>query len=197
MLLSWKKHREWHVIWVTFDSKQLWKKISKFIFKFSIFVFFWKIKKSFKILGKCRKFSNIITFFRKPYSKLFARFLTVFVDFDREDFILNTFDKIFCVRLALPHFLCISYIFWKSTHHGEILDFVSKYCRKREVNDWIPTHNTWITMFSTVFSTQNPRFLHDELIFRKNMIYMKNAEEQAGLKIFCQKSWEWSPPCQN
>ena len=113
--------------------------------------------------------------FRKPYSKYFAQFSTGFVDFDREDFISKTFDKIFCIRLALPHFSCISYFLWKSTHHGEILDLVSKYCRKREVNDWIPTHNTWITMFSTVFSTQNPWFLHDELIFRKNMIYMKNA----------------------
>ena len=111
----------------------------------------------------------------------------------------GSFDKIFWVGLALPHFSCIhvSYFFWKSTHHGEILSFVLKYCRKREVNDWIPTHNTCITMFSTVFSTQNPRFLHDELIFHKNMVYIKNAEERAGLKIFCQKSWEWSPPCQN
>ena len=61
----------------------------------------------------------------------------------------------------------------------------------------IQAHNTCITMFSTIFSTVNPRFLHDDLIFRKNMVYMKNAKERAGFNIFWRKPWKWSLPCQN
>ena len=45
-------------------------------------------------------------------------------------------------------------------------------------------------MFSTVFSTANPRFLEYDLIFTKNTVYMKNAEEWAGLNLFWRKSWK-------
>ena len=43
--------------------------------------------------------------------------------------------------------------------------------------------------FSTVFSTVNPRFLHEDLISRKKTVYMKNAEERARFEIFWRKSW--------
>ena len=44
--------------------------------------------------------------------------------------------------------------------------------------------------FSTVFSTVNPIFLHDDLISRrKKTVYMKNVEERAGFEIFWRKSW--------
>ena len=43
--------------------------------------------------------------------------------------------------------------------------------------------------FSTVFSTVNPIFLHDDLISRKKTVYMKNAEERVGFEIFWRKSW--------
>ena len=46
--------------------------------------------------------------------------------------------------------------------------------------------------FSTVFSTVNPIFLHDDLISRKKMVYMKNAEERVGCKTFWKKSWKFT-----
>ena len=51
--------------------------------------------------------------------------------------------------------------------------------------------------FSTVFSTVNRRFLLEDLLLSKKSVYMKNAEERAGFKIFWRKLWKWSLPCQN
>ena len=62
-----------------------------------------------------------------------------------------------------------------------------KYCWKHSHSSVMHWDSVIQLTFSTVFSTQNPTFLHHELIFRKNMVYMKNAEERAGLKIFSQK----------
>ena len=42
--------------------------------------------------------------------------------------------------------------------------------------------------FSTVFSTVNPKFLQDDLIFSKKSVYMKNAKGRAGFEIFWRKS---------
>jgi hypothetical protein len=61
------------------------------------------------------------------------------------------------------------------------MDFVSKILLKT----WL--FKCYALKFGQSISTQNPRFLHDELIFRKNMVYMKNAEERVGLKIFWPK----------
>ena len=55
----------------------------------------------------------------------------------------------------------------------------------------IQTHNTCITMFSTVFSTVNRIFLLEDLLLGKKSVYTKNAEERAGFKIFCRKSWKF------
>ena len=46
-----------------------------------------------------------------------------------------------------------------------------------------------MTLVWTTFSTVNPIFLHDDLISRKNTVYMKNAEERARFEIFWRKSW--------
>ena len=48
----------------------------------------------------------------------------------------------------------------------------------------IQSPNTDIDMFSTTFSTVNPRFLQEELVSSKKNVYMKNAEARAGLEIF-------------
>ena len=47
-------------------------------------------------------------------------------------------------------------------------------------------------VFSTVFSTLNPRFLQYDLLLTKNTIYMKHAQGQAGQNLFCRKSWKRS-----
>ena len=47
---------------------------------------------------------------------------------------------------------------------------------------------TCITLFSLTFSTVNPRFLHDDLLLSKKSVYMKNAQERAGFKIFCRNA---------
>ena len=39
-------------------------------------------------------------------------------------------------------------------------------------------------MFSTVFSTVNGIFLLEDLLLGKKSVYMKNAKERAGFKIF-------------
>ena len=61
----------------------------------------------------------------------------------------------------------------------------------------IQAHIACITMFSTSFSTVNPRFLQEYLLPCKKSVYRKNAEERAGFKIFWRKLWKWSLPCQN
>ena len=61
----------------------------------------------------------------------------------------------------------------------------------------IQAHSACITMFSTSFSTVNPRFLQEDLFSSKKSVYMKNAEERARCKIFWRKLWKWSIPCQN
>ena len=81
-----------------------------------------------------------------------------------------TFAKIFRIGLALPHFSCILYFFWKSSHHGEILDLLSKMLSKpRSYKCFVFGLSIHLT-FSTVFSTVDPIFLHDDLISRKNTI---------------------------
>ena len=72
------------------------------------------------------------------------------------------------------------------------MDFLSKMSSKTRVKYSIQTPFLCITTFSTTFSTENPRFIHDDLISRKKMIYMKNAEERAWLKTFCQNSWKFT-----
>ena len=108
-----------------------------------------------------------------------------------------TFAKIIRIGLALPHFSCILYFFWKSSHHGEILDLLPKMLSKpRSYKCFVFGLSIHLT-FSTVFSTLKPIFLHDDLISSKKSIYMKNAEERARFEIFCRKSWTLCSPCQN
>ena len=53
-------------------------------------------------------------------------FWVVFAGFDREDFIFSTFVKIFYIWLALSHFSCIHFFYWKPILLGEIFDLLSK-----------------------------------------------------------------------
>ena len=62
---------------------------------------------------------------------------------------------------------------------------------------WIKRFPLIHLTFSTVFSTVNRRFLLEDLLLGKKSVYMKNAEERAGFKIFWRKLWKWSLPCQN
>ena len=95
-----------------------------------------------------------------------------------------TFAKIFRIGLALPHFSCILIFYWKSSHHGEILNLVSKMLPKTwSYKCFVLGLSIHIT-FSTVFSTLKSRFLHDDLISSKKSVYMKNAEERARFEIF-------------
>ena len=109
------------------------------------------------------------------------------------------FTKIFRIGLALPHFSCILIFYWKSSHHGEILNLVSKMLSKTWSYKCFVFGLSIHLTFSTVFSTVNPIFLHDDLISRKKTVYMKNVEERAGFEIFWRKSWVFTVcfPCQN
>ena len=69
-------------------------------------------------------------------------------------------------------------------HTVNILHIFGGFCRFWQVVGL----SIYLTL-STVFSTVNPIFLHDDLISRKNTIYMKNAEEWARFEIFWRKSW--------
>jgi len=108
----------------------------------------------------------------------------VFVDFDREDFIFKSFWLNILSPARSSAFFMYTIFFLKINSSWRKVGF----CVENTVENvsWM-TESQCMTMFSTVFSTQNPRFLHHDLIFRKNMIYMKNAKERAGLKIFSQK----------
>ena len=74
--------------------------------------------------------------------------------------------------------------YWKSSHHGEILNLVSKMLPKTWSYKCFVLGLSIHLTFSTVFSTLKPIFLHDDLISSKKSIYMKNAEEQARFEIF-------------
>ena len=71
-------------------------------------------------------------------------FWVVFAGFDREDFIFSTFVKIFYIWLALPHFSCIHFFYWKSILLREILDLLSKMSSK-----------TWLYMFKLSVSSHS------------------------------------------
>ena len=90
----------------------------------------------------------------------------------------------FRIRLAVPHFSCIHFFYWKISHLGEILDLLSQ---NDVENMMIQALCVWIERF-TSFSTVNPRFLQDDLFFSKKSVYMKNAEQRAGFETFCRKS---------
>ena len=53
-------------------------------------------------------------------------FWVIFAGFDREDFISKDFAKILRIRLALPHFPCIHFFYWKPILLGDIVDLLSK-----------------------------------------------------------------------
>ena len=91
----------------------------------------------------------------------------------------------FRIRLAVPHFSCIHFFYWKISHLGEILDLLSKMTWNAQSK-----HITLVlSCFRRHFGTVNPIFLQDDLFFSKKSVYMKNAEQRAGFETFCRKSW--------
>ena len=90
----------------------------------------------------------------------------------------------FRIRLAVPHFSCIHFFYWKISHLGEILDLLSKMTWNAQSK-----HITLVSScFRRHFGTVNPIFLQDDLFFSKQSVYMKNAEQRAGFETFCRKS---------
>ena len=91
----------------------------------------------------------------------------------------------FRIRLAVPHFSCIHFFYWKISHLGEILDLLSKMTWNAQSK-----HITLVlSCFRRHFGTLNPIFLQNNLFFSKKSVYKKNAKQQAGFEIFFQKSW--------
>ena len=67
-------------------------------------------------------------FLRKPHSiKIDCTALGWFLSIlTRNTKIIKTFDKIFRIQLAVPHFSFIHFFYWKISHLEEILDLLSQ-----------------------------------------------------------------------
>ena len=75
--------------------------------------------------------------------------------------------------------------------------YLSKMSSKTWLYKWYVFGLSIYLTFSAVFSTVNPRFLLEDLLFSKKSVYMKNAEGRAGFEIFWRKSWKFKSSLSN
>ena len=98
----------------------------------------------------------------------------------------------FWVRLALPHFSCISFFFLEIKSSWINLGFSVENVVENEAEilnpNRFPLYNH---VFDDIFDWKS-KIYPWWLDFQKKMIYMKIAEERACLKIFCQNSWKFT-----
>ena len=93
-------------------------------------------------------------------------FWVVFAGFDREDFISKDFAKIFRIRLALPHFSCIHFFYWKPILLGDIVDLLSKILLKTW-REW--EGNTQLNLYDHVL---------DDILDSKSKISLRRIDFQ-------------------
>ena len=105
-------------------------------------------------------------------------FGVVFVDFDKEYFKNQDFRQNVSNPARCSAFFMYTLFFLKNKTSWRNLGFTVENDVKRSIQ----THN------ACHFGTLNPIFLQDYLFFSKKSVYKKNAKQQAGFEIFCQKS---------
>ena len=133
-------------------------------------------------------------FLRKPHSKSIVQFWGSFCGFwqgilKKQDFRQNISNPARCSAFFMyTLFLLKNKSSWRNL--GFTVENVVENMVIQVLCVWIERFPLIHLTFSTVFSTVNRIFLLEDLLLGKKSVYMKNAEERAGFKIFWRKSWK-------